>query len=121
MPKGNGDAKDFKRSAAMLNGQEHGECRKAMETKQPYLLFGRIPSQEHGECRKAIETGHFGPVVSFFSLVRNTVNAERQWRRPHVRRERVVLLRQEHGECRKAMETRSARRPSFRLTPSGTR
>ena len=43
--------------------------------------------------------------IKFSSHVRNTVNAERQWRRPHVRRERVVLLRQEHGEWREAMGT----------------
>ena len=85
MPKGNGDTCTVTPGvAATATGQEHGECRKAMET-------GR--SNEYLSGSK--------------TRVRNTVNAERQWRLEDTSiSTNTVTASQEHGECRKAMETR---------------
>jgi len=58
MPKGNGDVGRDSNVSSRCTGQEHGECRKAMETRLLVNLES-VPSQH----------------------VRNTVNAERQWRR----------------------------------------
>ena len=47
------------------NGQEHGECRKAMETpRRPSRCFHTRSCQEHGECRKAMETGLSACVIA---------------------------------------------------------
>ena len=56
MPKGNGDNANVLVAFGAVPGQEHGECRKAMETAKS--CRGRVVSsgQEHGECRKAMET-----------------------------------------------------------------
>jgi len=160
MPKGNGDPPRFRPwPPCSQPSQEHGECRKAMETwrKASCNLWsivrvrntvnaerqwrhegaggrqlGFTEGQEHGECRKAMETTYSLPLCLSPSLVRNTVNAERQWRlalsectakgvaavvRNTVNAERQwrqwmvlphcprLLEGQEHGECRKAMET----------------
>ena len=56
MPKGNGDAVAAPHQTSSGAGQEHGECRKAMETPAAAI-------------RAIVE-----------DWVRNTVNAERQWR-----------------------------------------
>ena len=132
MPKGNGDNRRIYTVKCFCLCQEHGECRKAMETRGiPPLNQGRRRRQEHGECRKAMETRRYGCsrrrssprqehgecrkametcamvyIVSGTVEVRNTVNAERQWR--HCFKPDVlvfIVAGQEHGECRKAMET----------------
>ena len=63
-------------------------------------------SQEHGECRKAMETRTSWSSSLSFLAVRNTVNAERQWRPQLMSCGKLLISSsQEHGECRKAMET----------------
>ena len=66
----------------------------------------RCLRQEHGECRKAMETWEEIRTSAAVALVRNTVNAERQWR-PGIQSYSTIssCTSQEHGECRKAMET----------------
>ena len=57
MPKGNGDIINYSNQACGFASQEHGECRKAMETSDLVVNWTTfVARQEHGECRKAMET-----------------------------------------------------------------
>ena len=81
MPKGNGDQAAKASRTVGRSGQEHGECRKAMETllttthrDNPALVRNTVNAERQWrhDFRKgsSSQTRH----------VRNTVNAERQWR-----------------------------------------
>ena len=111
MPKGNGDSALVLYLIAFLSRQEHGECRKAMET---YNVTGKlcvISCQEHGECRKAMETRPHGHLLNTPPTRQEHGECRKAMETGNVR---AALLdaerRQEHGECRKAMETRRRRR-----------
>ena len=109
MPKGNGDLSTLGLGCyplPLVRNTVNAERQWRLSPRNTLISCGSS-CQEHGECRKAMETGNcFAFQPSPVSGVRNTVNAERQWRQ-----DQLVLIwtnfsSQEHGECRKAMETR---------------
>ena len=91
MPKGNGDVEVACHIIPCCSCQEHGECRKAMETLFIYALG-----------------------LDVLKLVRNTVNAERQWRQHGVQRWRML-----NGLVRNTVNAERQWRPSCLIQSGG--
>ena len=110
MPKGNGDMPSLQlHCPGPQASQEHGECRKAMETL-PCHHGCAWPIDHVRNTVNAERQWRQGQCDGLLKrlFVRNTVNAERQWRQEQPWNNTTnPYYRQEHGECRKAMETYS--------------